>query len=104
MNSKRKMNMNDGKNWFEEKVTEFEPNKALTFQLTACSYPVHQLKHSYTFESDGDQTNVKQVMQYKVKFGLLGKVLDALMIKKQSDEGIKKFFMGLKNYLERPAK
>lgn len=101
--AKRKVNMKDGKNWFEEKITEFEPNKALTFELTACSFPVHQLKHSYTFESDGDQTNVKQVMKYKVKFGILGRIMDALMIKKQSDDGIKQFFSGLKNYLEQQA-
>lgn len=103
MHSKRKVNMKDGKNWFEEQITEFEPNKALTFELTACSFPVHQLKHRYSFESDGDQTNVKQVMKYKVKYGLLGKLMDALMIKKQSDDGIKQFFSGLKNYLEQPT-
>jgi hypothetical protein len=39
-------------------------------------------------------------MQYTVKFGLLGKLLDAMMIKKQSDTGIKKFFAGLKSYVE----
>ena len=41
-----------------------------------------------------------QVMQYEVKFGLLGKILDALMIRKQSDNGIKKFLNGLKTYTE----
>ena len=35
-----------------------------------------------------------------VKFGLLGKLLDAMMLRKQSDEGIKKFFAGLKTYAE----
>jgi hypothetical protein len=39
-------------------------------------------------------------MEYTVKFGLLGQLLDALMIRKQSDAGIKKFFSGLKNYAE----
>jgi ribosome-associated toxin RatA of RatAB toxin-antitoxin module len=98
--AKRKVDMLDGKNWFEERVSVFKPHEALTYELTACSFPIRQLKHSYSFEKAGDQTRVKQVMEYTVKFGLFGKVLDSLMIRKQSDNGIKKFFAGLKSYAE----
>jgi ribosome-associated toxin RatA of RatAB toxin-antitoxin module len=98
--AKRKVLMRDGKNWFDEKITIFKPNEALTYQLTDCSFPIKGLKHSYSFEKSGSQTKVKQVMEYTVKFGLLGKLLDTLMIRKQSDNGIKKFFVGLKSYAE----
>ena len=36
----RKVDMQDGKNWFKEKVTACKPNEALTFELIACSFPV----------------------------------------------------------------
>lgn len=98
--AKRKVHMLDGKNWFDEKVTVFKPNESLTYQLTDCSFPIKGLQHSYSFEKIGNQTKVKQVMQYTVKFGLLGKLLDSLVIRKQSDKGIKKFFSGLKSYVE----
>ena len=98
--AKRKVEMIDSKNWFEEKITVFQPNEALTYELTACSFPVHKLKHNYSFEKVGGQVKVKQVMEYTVKFGLLGKLLDTLIIRKQSDRGIKKFFGGLKSYAE----
>lgn len=98
--AKRKVNMLDGKNWFDEKVTVFTPNEALTYQLTDCTFPMKDLKHSYSFEKIGNQTKVKQVMEYTVKFGLFGQLLDSLMIRKQSDKGTKKFFAGLKNYAE----
>ena len=97
----RKVDMRDGKNWFREKVTVFKPGEALEFELTACSFPVHQLKHSYSFQTSGSQTTVKQVMQYQVKFGLLGRIMDSLMIRKKSDKGIKQFFAGLKSYVEK---
>lgn len=97
----RKVDMRDGKNWFREKVSVFKPNEALEFELTACSFPVHQLKHSYSFQTSGRQTKVKQVMQYRVKFGLLGKILDSLVIRNKSDKGIKQFFAGLKSYVEK---
>ena len=96
----RRVDMQDGKNWFEEKLTVFEPNQSLVFELTACSFPVHRLKHSYSFEQVDGKIRVRQVMDYRVKFGLLGKVMDALIIRRQSDAGIKKFFAGLKSYTE----
>jgi len=98
--AKRKVLMLDGKNWFDEKISVFEPNEALTYQLTECTFPIKGLQHSYSFEKIGNQTKVKQVMEYTVKFGILGKLFDVLMIRKQSDKGIKKFFAGLKSYIE----
>jgi len=100
LGARRKVLMRDGKNWFDEKITVFKPNEALTYQLTDCSFPIKGLTHSYSFENIGTQTKVKQEMQYTVKFGLFGKLLNAIMIRKQSDTGIKKFFAGLKSYVE----
>lgn len=99
--AKRKVDMKDGKNWFDEQCTVWKPNEALTYELTACSFPVHTLKHSYSFEKVNNQIKVKQVMEYQIKFGFFGKILDVLMIRKQSDTGIKKFFAGLKQYSEK---
>ncbi len=96
----RKVDMLDGKNWFEEKITVYNTNKALTYQLTDCSFPMKDLKHSYSFEKISNQTKVKQVMEYTVKFGIFGKLLDILIIRKQSDNGIKKFIIGLKSFAE----
>ncbi|MDZ4716150.1 MAG: SRPBCC family protein [Cytophagales bacterium] len=101
LGAKRKVLMLDGKNWFEENITVYKPNEALAYQLTDCSFPINGLKHSYSFEKVGEQTNVKQVMEYTVKFGLFGKLLDALMIRKQTEGGIKQFFVGLKSYAEK---
>jgi len=100
LGAKRKVLMQDGKNWFDEKITIFEPNQSLNIQLTECSFPIKGLNHSYSFEKFGSQTKVKQVMEYTVKFGLLGKLLDGIIMRKQSDSGIKKFFAGLKSYVE----
>ena len=100
LGAKRKVDMKDGKNWFEEQATVWKPNEALTYELTACSFPIHKLKHSYSFEKIGYKTKVKQVMEYQVKFGFIGRILDNLMIRKQSNNGVKQFFTGLKSYAE----
>lgn len=97
---KRRVTMLDGKNWFEEEIVQFEPGVALRYKLTDCSFPIKGLQHSYKFETIGEQTRVKQVMEYAVKFGIFGKLLDSLVIRKQFDAGIKKFFSGLKSFSE----
>lgn len=97
----RKVEMKDGKNWFEEKCTDCTPNESLKYELTACSFPIHGLIHSYSFEKWGNGIKVRQVMEYKVKYGLFGKLLDAVMIRTQTDNGVKKFFSGLKAYSEK---
>jgi len=35
------------------------------------------------------------------KFGFLGKIMDVLMVRKQSDKGNKAFMVGLKSYSEK---
>jgi len=99
--AKRKVEMQDGKNWFEEVITVCKAGESLTYELTACSFPVNKLKHSYSFQKLDGQTKVLQVMEYTVKFGILGKIMDQLIIRKQSDTGIKKFLAGLKSYIEK---
>lgn len=100
MGAKRRVTMKDGKNWFEEKVAVYEPGKALTYQLTDCSFPINGLKHSYSFEQNGEYTTLTQIMEYEVKFGMFGRLLDALMIRKQTQYGITKFMDGLKEKAE----
>ena len=101
LHAKRKVLMQDGKNWFDEMITVFNPNEKLVYQLTDCSFPIKGLKHTYSFEIIGNQTKVQQVMEYTVKFGILGVLMDKMMIGKQFNSGINKFLTGLKNYAEK---
>ena len=101
LDAKIKVLMQDGKNWFDEKITIFKPNEELAYQLTDCSFPIKALIHTYSFEKIGNQTKVLQVMEYTVKFGLLGVIMDKMMIGKQFNSGITKFLNGLKTYTEK---
>ncbi len=101
LGSSRKVEMIDGKNWFKEKCTVFKTNEQLTFELTECSFPVNTLKHTYQFEQIGTHIKVKQIMTYKMKFGILGNIIDMLMVRNKSDKGIKLFMNGLKTYSEK---
>lgn len=101
--AKRKVDMLDGKNWFEETCTVSKINEALTYELTACSFPVKGLKHSYSFETVGKQVKVMQEMNYTMKFGFLGKILGS-MLKTKWNRGINKMLAGLKQFTEQQLK
>jgi ligand-binding SRPBCC domain-containing protein len=86
--------------WFKERVVAWRANEALSFELYECTLPVRALRHSYTLVPDAGGTIVSQRMEYRLKFGLLGKLLDALVVRKKWDAGIHGFFSGLKRYVE----
>jgi hypothetical protein len=52
---------------------------------------------------DGMATLVRQEMNYKLKFGPLGNVMDALVMRRKLDAGIRDVFAGLKRYVEANA-
>ncbi len=86
--------------WFKEKVAEWKPGQALAFELFDCTLPVRRLRHSYTFAAADGGTLVTQHKEYVLKFGVLGKLMDAVMVRRKWDAGIKSFFAGLKKHVE----
>jgi ligand-binding SRPBCC domain-containing protein len=86
--------------WFKERVTDWRANEALSFELYECSLPVRRLRHSYTLVREGEGTVVRQRMEYELKFGPLGKLLDAVMVRRKWSSGIKGFLAGLKRHAE----
>jgi uncharacterized protein YndB with AHSA1/START domain len=89
--------------WFKEKVADWKPKEFLSFELFECTLPVRLLKHSYTLTPDGSGTTVRQRMEYELKFGVVGRLMDAMMVRKKWNDGIKGFFAGLKRYVETDA-
>ena len=41
LGASRKVHMKDGKNWFAEKITVWQPNEVLSFELTDCSFTIN---------------------------------------------------------------
>ncbi|MFO0615008.1 MAG: SRPBCC family protein [Polyangiaceae bacterium] len=86
--------------WFRERVTVWEPASALEFTLYACTLPVRRLRHHYALHAEDGGTRIDQTQEYTLKYGPLGAALDALFVRRQWDAGVKRFFAGLKSYVE----
>jgi len=99
MGAERRCDLAPG-GWFRERVTDWKPQRAMAFELCECTLPVRRLRHSYRIAESGSGTVVSQRMEYELKFGPLGRLMDALMVRKKWDAGIKSFMSGLKRFAE----
>lgn len=86
--------------WFRERVTVWKPERALEFTLYDCTLPVARLRHYYALRPERGGTRVDQTQEYTLKYGPLGAALDALVVRRKWDAGVKSFFAGLKQYVE----
>ena len=87
--------------WFRERVTVWEPERSLGFELFACTLPVKRLRHDYVLTPVAGGTRVQQRMEYQLKFGPLGRLLDAAIVRRRWRAGIALFLRGLQQLIER---
>ena len=88
------------KGWVTERVTAWEPKAALALELCEHQWPVEFMRWRTELTSDGNGTRVQQRLEYQVKFGLLGALLDRLVMRRKLDLAIGAVFDGLKRYVE----
>lgn len=85
--------------WFRERVTAWEPERSLGFELYECTLPVKR-RHAYVLTPIRGGTRVEQRMEYRLKFGPLGVLMDAVIVRRRWKAGIDGFLSGLKRIVE----
>lgn len=88
------------KDWVEEKVWAFDPPHALGIEVVASSWPVTFMKWRTELRADGPNTLVAQEMNYQLKFGALGRLLDKLVMRRKLHASIEQVFENLKTQIE----
>lgn len=99
LGASRQCTMKDG-SILKEKVTLVEPDNAISMELYESGFPVQNMKWRTTIEPKDKGTLVTQKLQYQVKYGAFGALLNALIMKNKMDEGMQAVFEGLKKYSE----
>lgn len=88
------------KGWVEERVWDWNPPHALGLEVVASEWPIVFMKWRTELQSDGDATLMSQTMDYKVKFGLLGTLMDILIMRRMLNKGISDAFQSLRRHVE----
>jgi ligand-binding SRPBCC domain-containing protein len=91
------------KGFVEERVWEWTPKKAIGLEVAASEWPIVFMKWKTELTDEGETTVVRQEMNYKLKFGPVGALMDVLMMRRKLDTGIHDVFTSLKSYVEKGA-
>ena len=88
----------------KERVIAWEPNQAITLELYESPWPVAFMQWRTEVKPHSSGTVVTQRMEYRVKFGMLGAVMDRLVMRRTLDRTIADVLVGLKRFVETGAR
>ena len=90
-----------GKNFLDEEVVTFEPYNKIIFRITNTNMPFKTADIRFTLQPNGTATDVTVSPIYQLNYGLIGKLLDVVMVRSQYQKGMGELLQGLKEYVER---
>jgi len=92
-----------GRNYLDEEVVLFEPPAKITFRITETNLPFESADIRFELKAHGHATQVEVSPLYSLKFGVVGKILDTLMVKATYRKGMRDLLQGLKKHVEGSA-
>jgi ribosome-associated toxin RatA of RatAB toxin-antitoxin module len=87
-----------------ERIVGWEKSKAIEMQLVSSPWPVKAMRWRTEIAPQARGTEVAQELTYAPSLGILGMVLNALMMRRTMDRAIASVFEALKAYCETKAK
>lgn len=100
----RQCDLIDGKNYIQERVVDYVPNKRLAIEVIDGSVPIRSARAEITLTSVGkNQTAVEMSMRFEPKMGLLGRLMVPMM-KPQFRKMVKSLLEGNAAFVEQGAR
>lgn len=85
----------------EEIVTEWVDGAGYSFKLVKAPYPMRDVCETWILRPDGNQALLTITVSYGMRLGLIGTLLDALLVKFLVAREIRRGIFGLKNHVEK---
>jgi len=86
-----------------ERVTHWEEGRALGLEVAESDWPIHFMRWVTRLEPSGGGTRITQSLEYEVKFGVLGWVLDRLVMKRKLTATLDEVFAALVRHAQGSA-
>ena len=98
-NAMRQCDLPDG-GFLRERAFNWNEGEGFTINVYETSLPMKESFVDFRATPEGDATVVKLKMDYKLKFGPVGALLDAVFVGRQARKGMTDLLTGLKEYVE----
>jgi uncharacterized protein YndB with AHSA1/START domain len=92
-----------GKNYLDEEVVVWQPNEKLTMRITGTNLPFETADIRFALRPEGEGTVVTVSPLYKLKYSVMGKLLDRVYVRKSYQKGMEALLAGLKTHVENEA-
>lgn len=89
-----------GRNYLHEEVVHHETDRALTMRITETNLPFSRADINFRLTADGHDTIVTVSPDYKLKYGPVGRLLDALVVRRTYRRGMASLLSGLQHQVE----
>src|SRR5437762_4915168 len=84
----------------KERVIDWQPMRSITMELYESDWPIAFMRWRTELAANGKQTVLTQRMDYAPKFGLLGRALDVLVMRRKLDSSLATVFERLRQFVE----
>jgi ligand-binding SRPBCC domain-containing protein len=83
-----------------ERVTHWEDGRAVGLEVAESDWPIHFMRWVTRIEPAGSGTRITQSLEYKVKFGPIGWLLDTLVMRRKFSSTLDDVFASLVKHAE----
>ncbi len=83
-----------------ERVTQWEEGRSIGLEIAESEWPIHFMRWVTRVETSGGGTLVTQNLEYRVKFGPLGWLIDAAVMKRKLTATLDGVFASLVRHAE----
>ncbi|MEM9069284.1 MAG: SRPBCC family protein [Myxococcota bacterium] len=90
--------LTDG-NQLHERIAAMEEGRSLTVDIYDSTMPIKSCTVRFELADQGKQTKLTITATYKLKFGVLGKLMDAMAVKKQFTGNLNVMIAGIDHHL-----
>ncbi len=96
----------DDKNYLKERAFDWREGESFKIDVTESTMPLESNIVTFHVAPTGDAapddagTRVSVTADYKLKFGIIGTLMDVLFAKRQAQQGFDDMMAGLKHYVE----
>lgn len=87
--------------YLEERAFDWREGEGFKINIEQTNLPLKTNVVTFSISGNGERTVVSVSPEYEVRYGVLGKALDALVGRRQFERGMENLLGGLKHYVEK---
>ncbi len=89
------------KGYAKERVTAMQQMESISMEMYESEWPLRHMRWTNYLKTENGHTVLKTITDYKVKFGLLGALMDRVVMKPKFNKILDELFISLKQYAEK---